>query len=86
VSYTFVFTVITNTDVMVVESTGVAQLGDLVASINTENIVVQTSAGEPSAMKFITAPVAVEDTTIIVSEVLATTSVSKEPVVGLIPA
>ena len=37
-------------------------------------------------MEFVAAPVAVETTTITVPEVLATTSTSKEPVVGLIPA
>ena len=56
------------------------------ASIDAEDSAVQTSAGEPSAMEFVTAPVATETTTIIVLEVLAMTSTSEEPVVGLVPA
>ena len=56
------------------------------ASISAEDSTVQTSAGEPSAVKFVDAPVAVEAATITDPKVSATTSVSKEPVVGLIPA
>ena len=56
------------------------------ASISAEDSAVQTSASESSVVKFVAAPVAVETTTITVPEVLATTSASKEPVVGLIPA
>jgi len=69
------------------DSTGVAQVEDPAASLGTEDNAVQTSAGEPSAVEFAVASVAVEAaTTITVPEVLATTSVSDEPVVGLTPA
>jgi len=86
VSYTLVFIVTANIDVMVAEGTGLAQVEDPVASIHAEDSAVQTLAGEPSAVEFVAAPVAMEATTITVLEVSATTSVSKEPVVGLIPA
>ena len=69
---------------MVAESTGVAQVEDSTASIDAEDSAVQTSAGEPGAVEFVTAPVAMEATTITVPKVLATTSTSKEPAVGLI--
>ena len=69
------------------ESTGIAQVEDPAASIGTEDSTVQISAGEPSAVEFVVASVAVEVATkITVPEVLATTSVSAEPVVGLTPA
>ena len=45
--YTLVFIVITNVDVMVAESTEIAQVEDPVASISAEDNAVQTSAGEP---------------------------------------
>ena len=68
------------------ESTGIAQVEDPAASIGTKDSTVQTSARESSAVEFAVASVAVEaDTTITVPEVLATTSVSDEPVVGLTP-
>jgi len=78
--------VITNSDVMVTESTRVAQEEDPVTSISAGDNVVQASAGESSAVEFVAAPIAVETTIITVLEVLATTSVSKDPVIGLIPA
>ena len=56
------------------------------ASIGVEDSAVQTSASEPSVVEFVAAPVAMEATTINVPEVLAMTSMSKEPVVGLVPA
>ena len=69
------------------ESTGVAQVDDPAARIGEEDSTVQTSTGEPSVMEFVVASVAVEAaTTITVLEVLATTLVSDEPVVGLTPA
>jgi len=85
-SYTLLFVVIINIDVMVVESTGVAQVEDLVMSISAENSAVQTSASEPSAMEFIAAPVVMGTTTITVPEVLTMTSASQEAAVGLISA
>jgi len=57
-----------------------------VPSIGAEDDTVQTSVGEPSAVEFVTAPVAAEATTTTVPEVLATALASEEPVVGLIPA
>jgi len=80
------FVVITNIDVMVAESTRVAQVEDLVASISAEDNTVQTSAGEPSAVEFVAAPVVAEATTITLPEVPATTSVSTEPAAGLFSA
>ena len=69
------------------ESTGVVQVEDPAASLCAEDSTVQTSTGEPSAMEFAVTSVTVEaTTTITVPEVLATTSVSDEPVVGLTPA
>ena len=68
------------------ESTGVAQVEDPVASISAEGSTVQTSAGEPSAVEFVVASVAVEATiTITVPEISVTTSVSHDPIVGLTP-
>ena len=70
-----------------VESTRVAQVEDPAASIGTKNSIVQISAGEPSAVEFVVASIAVKAAkTITVPEVLVTTSVSDEPVVGLTPA
>ena len=85
-TYTLFFIVITDINVMVAQSTGVAQVEDPMVSIGTEDNAVQTSANEPSAVEFVAASVAVEATTMTVPEVLATTSTSQEPVVGLIPA
>ena len=69
------------------ESTGGAQVEDPVASISAEDSTVQTSDGEPNAIGFAVASVAVEAaTTITVPEVSVTTSVSDEPIVGLTPA
>ena len=61
------------------KSTGVAQVEDPAAGIGAEDSIVQTSAGESSAVEFAVA------TTITIPEVLVTTSVSDEPVVGLTP-
>ena len=85
-TYALAFIVIINIDVMVVESTRVVQVEDPVASISAEDSTVQVSASEPSIVEFVVAPVAVETTIITIPELLATTSVSKEPVVGLILA
>jgi len=69
------------------ESTGIAQIEDPVASIGTENSKVQTSAREPSTVKFVVASVAMEAAIpITVPEVSVTSSMSDEPVVGLTPA
>ena len=69
------------------ESIRVAQVEDPATSTGAEDSTVQTSAGESSAVEFIVASVAVEAATAItVLEVLVTTSVSDEPVVGLTPA
>ena len=57
------------------------------ARTSAEDSTVQTLAGEPNVVEFAVASVAVEAaTTITVLEVLATISVSDEPVVGLTPA
>jgi len=71
---------------MVTESIGGAQVEDLVVSIGAEDSAVQTSAGETSVVEFVAASIAIEATTTTVPEVLASASVSKEPVVGLVPA
>jgi len=84
VTYTPIFIVIANIDIMIAESTGLAQVEDPVASTNAEDNALQTSAREPGAVEFVAAPVVSEATTITVQEVLATTSVSTEPAVGLI--
>ena len=64
-----------------------AQVEDPAVSISAEDSTVQISAGEPSAVDFAVASVAVEAaTTITVPEVLAMTSVSDEPVVSLTSA
>ena len=69
------------------ESTGVAQVEDPAASISAEDSTVQTLAGEPSAVEFVATSVAAEVAmTTPVPEVLATASISDEPVVGLTPA
>jgi len=69
------------------ESTRVAQVEDHAASIGAKNSIVQISAGEPSTVEFVVASIAVKTAkTITVPEVLVTTSVSNEPVVGLSPA
>ena len=68
---------------MVAKSTRVAQVEDLVASIDAEDSAVQTSVSEPSAVEFVVAPIAAETTIITIPEVLAPTSASKEPVVSL---
>jgi len=68
------------------ESTGVAQVEDPTASIGAEDSVVQTSAGEPSAVEFAAASVTVKATTTDVLEVLASAALSEDSVVGLVPA
>ena len=68
------------------ESTGIAQVEDPAVSICAEDSTVQTSAREPSAVKFAVASVVVETaTTITVPEVSVATSVSDESIVGLSP-
>jgi len=86
VSYTLFFIIITDINFMVAESTRVAQVEDPAASVSAEDSAVQTSAGEPSTVEFVVASIIMEATTITISEVLASASVSEEPVVGLIPA
>jgi len=84
---TLLFIITTDINIMVVESTEAAQVKDPVESLGVEDNAVQTSVGEPSAVKLVAVHVTVEATTIItIPEVLATTSVSDEPVVDLIPA
>ena len=69
------------------ESTEIAQVEDPAVSIGAADSTVHTSAGEPSAVEFVVASVAVEAaTTITIPEVSVTTSVSDEPIVGLTPA
>ena len=70
---------------MVAESTGVAQVEDPVASIGAEDSIVQTSAGEPSAIEFAAAFVALEAATTDVLKVLDSAVLSEEPVVGIVP-
>ena len=70
---------------MVAEGTEVAQVEDPAAGIGAEDSAVQTLAGEPSAIEFAPASVAVEATTTDVSEVLALPALSEEPVVGIVP-
>jgi len=82
---TLLLIVTTDINVMVAESTGVAQVEDLMGSLGTEDSAVQASANEPSAVEFVVAPVAMEATTTAVPEVLPLASVAEEPVVGLIP-
>ena len=84
--YTLVFIIIANVDVMVTESTEIAQVEVPVVSTSIEDNTVQTSAGEPSAVEFVAAPVVAEATTITLPEVPATTSVSTEPAAGLFSA
>ena len=68
------------------ESTGVAQVEDPAASIGADGSTVQTSVGEPNAIRFAVASVAVEAaTTITAPEVSVTTSAPDEPIVGLTP-
>jgi len=84
--YTFVFIIIANIDIMVAESTGIAQVENPVASISAEDSALQTSAGEPGAVEFVAVPVALEATTITVPEVSVMISISKEPTAGLFSA
>ena len=82
-AYTLIFIVNINIDVIVAESTGVAQVEDPMASIGAEDSAVQTSTGEPGAVEFIVAPVAVEATTITIPEVLAMISCRKSLLLAL---
>ena len=77
---------ITDINVMVAESTEIAQVEDPATSIGAEDSAVQTSAGEPSVVEFAATSVAVEATTTDVPEVLASASLSEEPIVGLVSA
>ena len=64
--YTPVFIVIANIEVIIVESTRLAQVEDPVASTSAEDSALQTLAGEPSAVEFVAAPIVPEATTITV--------------------
>ena len=55
-----------------------------VVSASVEDSAVQTSAGEPSAVEFVAAPVAAEATMITIPEVSAMTSMLMEPVIGFV--
>ena len=82
---TLLLIVTTDINVMVAESTGVAQVEDLMGSLGTEDSAVQASADEPTAVEFVASHVAVEATTTANPEMLASASASEEPVVGLVP-
>ena len=83
---TLLFIITTDINVMVAESTGVAQVEDPMESLGAGDNTIQTSAVGSSAMEFVAAPVAMEaTTTITVPEALVMTSASDEPVVSLIP-
>ena len=69
---------------MIVESTGLAQVEELVASTGAEDSALQTSAAQPGSMEFVAAPGASEATTITVPEVPATTSALTKLLVGLV--
>jgi len=71
---------------MIEESTGLAQVEELMASTGVEDSALQTSTAEPGTMEFVAAPVASEVTTITVSEVPITTSALTEPAVGFVSA
>ena len=53
---TLLFIITTDINVMVAESTRIAQVKDPVASISTKDITVQTSTDESSAVEFVAAP------------------------------
>jgi len=82
--YTLIFIVIANIDVMVAESTGLAQVEDPMASTSAEDNTLQTSTGEPGAVEFIAVHVASEAITVTVPEVSTMISVSTEPTAGLV--
>ena len=67
--YILIFIIISNIDITVVESIGLAQVEGTVAGTRIEDNAVQTSTSEPSAVEFVAAPVAVKATTIMVLEV-----------------
>jgi len=69
VPYILIFIIISNIDITVVESIGLAQVEGPVAGTRIEDSAVQTSTGEPSAVEFVAAPVAAKATTIMVLEV-----------------
>jgi len=83
VPYTPIFIVIANIEVIIVESTRLAQVEDPVASTSAEDSALQTLAGEPSAVEFVAAPIVPKATTITVSEVSTMTSMSTESAVSL---
>ena len=68
---TLLFITTIDINVMIAESTGVAQIEDPMESLSAEDSAVQTSAGEPSAVEFVATSVAIEATTTTVSELLA---------------
>ena len=85
-SQTLIFIVIANIDVMVAESTGLAQVEDPMASTSADYNALQTSAGEPGVVESVTVPDASEATTITVPEVSAMISALTEPAAGLVSA
>ena len=69
---------------MIAESTGLAQVKELVASTGAEDNTLQTSKVESSAVKSVPAVVISEATTVIVMEVPVTTSTLTKPTAGLV--
>jgi len=70
---------------MIAESTGLAQVKELVASTDAEDSALQTSKAEPSTVKSV--PVVIsEATTVTNPEVPVTTLTLMEPVVVLVSA
>ena len=82
--YTSVFIVIANIDVMIAESTGLAQVENPMASTSAEDSAFHTLAGELSIVEFVAVPVASKATTITVPEMSATILVSTEPSASLV--
>jgi len=71
--YTPILIIIANIDVMIAESTRIAQVKEPVASTGAEDSALQTSTAEPSTTEFVPAAVASEATTVTVIEMPATT-------------
>jgi len=71
---------------MIIESTGLAQVEEPVASAGVEDNTLQTSTAKPGTVEFVAALGASEATTITVPEVPVTTSALTEPVVGFVSA
>ena len=71
---------------MIVESIGVAQVENPVASTIAEDNTLQTSMAQQSIVKFVPAVVTSEAAIVTILEVSVITFVSKEPVVGHVPA